>query len=77
MRLGKYLSSLTKPEIDELRELLNLSDENLLIFDFLSIGKTRQEISTRICMSRRTIDRKIREIKNKIFKIDNNLFNRR
>ena len=27
MRLGKYLSSLTKPEIDELRELLNLSDE--------------------------------------------------
>ena len=77
MRLGKYLSSLTKPEIDELRELLNLSDENLLIFDFLSIGKTRQEISTTICMSSRTIDRKIREIKNKIFKIDNNLFNRR
>ena len=77
MRLGKYLSSLTKPEIDELRELLNLSDENLLIFDFLSIGKTRQEISTRICMSSRAIDRKIREIKNKIFKIDNNLFNRR
>lgn len=77
MRLGKYLSSLTKPEIDELKELLNLSDENLLIFDFLSIGKTRQEISTRTCMSSRTIDRKIREIKNKIFKIDNNLFNRR
>lgn len=77
MRLGKYLSSLTKPELEELKGQLNLSDDNLLIFDFLSIGKTRQEISIKTCMSSRTIDRKIREIKNKIFKIDNNLFNRR
>ena len=77
MRLGKYLSSLTKPELEELKGQLNLSDDNLLIFDFLSIGKTRQEISIKTCMSGRTIDRKIREIKNKIFKIDNNLFNRR
>lgn len=27
MRLGKYLSSLTKPELEELRDLLNLSDD--------------------------------------------------
>ena len=27
MRLGKYLSELTKPELEELKDLLNLSDE--------------------------------------------------
>ena len=32
MRLGKYLSSLTKPELDELKEQLNLSDDELLVF---------------------------------------------
>ena len=32
MRLGKYLSSLTKPELEELRDLLNLSDDEYPIF---------------------------------------------
>ena len=27
MRLGKYLSSLTKPELEELKELLNLTED--------------------------------------------------
>ena len=36
MRLGKYLSSLTKPELEELKEQLNLSDDELLVFDNLS-----------------------------------------
>ena len=39
MRLGMYLTSLTKPELEELRERLNLTDDELLIFDLLSRGK--------------------------------------
>lgn len=32
MRLGKYLSELTKPELEELKDLLNLSDEEEKVF---------------------------------------------
>ena len=32
MRLGKYLSSLTKPELEELKDLLNLTDDEEKIF---------------------------------------------
>ena len=38
MRLGKYLSSLTKPELEELKEQLNLSDDELEVFEHLSIA---------------------------------------
>ena len=32
MRLGKYLSSLTKPELEDLKEKLNLTDDEEMIF---------------------------------------------
>ena len=32
MRLGKYLSSLTKPELEELKDLLNLTDDEEEVF---------------------------------------------
>ena len=36
MRLGKLLSSMTKPELEELRENCNLSYEDSIIFTMLS-----------------------------------------
>lgn len=69
MRLGKYLSSLTKPEVDELREQLNLTDEELPIFDELSKGRSKLCIAEncRVCVS--TVDSKTKSIKEKLFRL--------
>ena len=32
MRLGKYLSSLNKPELEELKDQLNLTDDEEMVF---------------------------------------------
>ena len=45
MRLGKYLSSLTKPELEELKELLNLSDDELKGFENLSKNRSKVTIA--------------------------------
>lgn len=69
MRLGKYLSSLTKPEVDELREQLNLTDEELPIFNELSKGRSKLCIAEncRVCVS--TVDSKTKSIKEKLFRL--------
>lgn len=72
MRLGKYLSSLTKPELEELMEMLNLSDDEETIYTALAKGKSREEICYTIKISPRSIDRRIENIKNKIQKIVKN-----
>lgn len=69
MRLGKYLSSLTKPELEELKELLNLTNDEEIILNILVKGLTREEISLKTQMSVPTVDRKICNIKNKIKKL--------
>ena len=50
MRLGKYLSSLTKPELEELKEQLNLSDDELKVFNNLSKNRSKKafKLSTKI-----------------------------
>ena len=72
MKLGKYLSSLTKPEIEELKELLNLTEDEEIIFIALSKGKSREEICYISKISLRTLDRRIECIKNKKEKIVKN-----
>lgn len=69
MRLGKYLSSLTKPELDNLKENLNLTDEEMLVFCQLSKGKSIVEVSDSCGASTRTIDNRVKDIKNKIYKL--------
>ena len=66
MRLGKYLSDLTKPELEELKEQLNLSEDEELIFSALSKIKSRSEMSFMYKMSERTIDRKVKHITEKV-----------
>lgn len=69
MRLGKYLSELTKPELEELKDLLNLTNNEMMIFEKLSNGKSIEEISDKLKMSSRTVQRQITKIKNKMERV--------
>lgn len=40
MRLGKFLSGLTKSELENVKGELNLSDDELLVFECLARGKS-------------------------------------
>ena len=66
MRLGKYLSSLTKPEIDELREQLNLTDDELMVFDNLIKGRSKVAIADNCLVSVSTVDNRVKSIRNKL-----------
>lgn len=66
MRLGKYLSSLTKPELEELKNICNFTDEELKILDCLVKEKSYEEISSYIRCSVATVGRKISVIKYKV-----------
>lgn len=66
MGLGKYLSSLTKPELEELKNVCNFVDEDLVIIDCLIREKSYEEISSYIKCSTATVGRKISAIKEKV-----------
>ena len=69
MRLGKYLTSLTKPELEELKEALNLTDEESNVFNGLVKGCNVSMIADKYSMSDRTVSRKIEQIYGKIEKL--------
>ena len=66
MRLGKYLTSLTKPELEELKSNLNLTEDQLKIFELLLKGGSREFIADRINVSPATVGNRIGEISKKI-----------
>jgi DNA-binding NarL/FixJ family response regulator len=68
-RLGKYLSSLTKPELEELKEVLNLTDDELEVFNQLSRGKSKIEVSGRCLIGTSTVDRRIKSINQKLLRL--------
>lgn len=68
-RLGKYLSSLTKPELEELKEQLNLTDDEEMVFLQLSKGRSKIVVADNCKVSLPTIDNRIKCINNKIRKI--------
>lgn len=70
MALGNYLSSLTKPELEELKELLNLTDDEEMVFDLLSRGRGRIQIAEKTMVSVPTVDRRILGITKKIKRIE-------
>lgn len=76
MRLGKYLSSLTKPEIDELKEICNFTDEEIRIIENLRNERSYEEIAMKIGCSTATVGRKLSVIKEKIERIGVNMQNR-
>ncbi len=66
MRLGKYLSSLTKPEVERLRDELNLTDEEERIYNLLKKNKSIIEISDKLLLSESTLKRRIKDIQRKV-----------
>ena len=68
MRLGKYLSSLTKPELEEIKKNCNLTDDESVIFDLLAKRRSITEISMKLSVCDRTINRRIADIYYKVSK---------
>lgn len=68
-RLGKYLSSLTKSELEELKEELNLTDDEEMVFLQLSKGRSKIVVADNCKVSLPTIDNRIKCINSKIKKI--------
>ena len=69
MRLGKYLSSLTKPELVKLEEQLNLTDDEAPVFLALSKGRSRTRIAGDNLISMSTVDARIRDINFKLQRV--------
>lgn len=69
MRLGNYLSSLTKPELEELKDLLNLTDDEEVVFFQLSKGRSKIIVADNCGISPRTVDTRIKSINTKIERI--------
>lgn len=69
MRLGKFLSSLTKPEVEEIKENCNFTDDELKVFNGLVKGNTVSRIALDCCMSERTVERKFEKINSKIISL--------
>ena len=66
MRLGSYLSSLTKPELEELRYQLNLTDDEEKVFNELSRCRSKITAADNCLVSLSTIDNRIKSISTKL-----------
>lgn len=69
MRLGKYLSSLTKPELEEIKQICNFTDDEMKVFELLAKGRSITEMSIMLSVCTRTINRRISDILSKILKV--------
>ena len=70
MRLGRYLSALNKPELDNLKLQLNLTDDEELVFLHLSKGRSKQSTADNCKISISTVDLRIKSIKNKLLRLE-------
>ena len=70
MRLGKYLSSLTKPELEELKENCEFTNDEKIIINYHSNKNTYIEISGKMNISIATVNRRILDIREKIERTD-------
>ena len=69
MRFGKYLSSLTKPELEEIVTNANFTDDEQKIFELLTKDKCITHIAIKLCVCERTINRRIKNMESKISKV--------
>ena len=69
MRMGKFLSSLTKPELETIVTNANFTDDEQKIFEFLKKDKCIAEIAVNLCVCERTINRRIKNMESKISKV--------
>ena len=76
MRLGKYLSSLNKPELEELIAICNFTEEENVVVECLIKNRSYEEIAAVIKCSTATVGRRIAAIKYKVDGSDLNMKNR-
>lgn len=69
MRLGKYLSGLTKPELDDLKNKLNLTDDEEIVFDELAKGRSITKVAENCAISPSTVSNRVLKIKEKLNKV--------
>lgn len=69
MRMGKLLSSLTKPELEKIVTNANFTDDEQKIFELLTKDRCISEIAVKLCVCERTINRRIKNIESKISKV--------
>ena len=69
MRMVKFLSSLTKPEREEIVTNANFTDEEQKIFELLAKDKCITQIAIKLCVCERTINRRIKSVESKISKV--------
>lgn len=66
MRIGKYLTLLTMPEIKEIQKICNFNEEEIMISEMLSKKKSQIEIAEKMKLSLSTTKRRVRTIKEKV-----------
>lgn len=72
MRLGKYLSSLTKPEVDELKQNCGFTKEECEMLDMVKGKRSYAEISQKMGYSTATVGRRIQELSDRVFSAEKN-----
>ena len=70
MRLGKYLTSRTRSELEEVESALNLTDDELLVFKGLVRGHSITMIADHCDISSGTVSNRIKAIKYKLEKLE-------
>lgn len=68
MNLGKMLSSMIKPELDELKQICNFTDDEREVFDKLAKGQSIQAIALNSAIARSTVSNRVKSIQDKINK---------
>lgn len=72
MSLGKYLSSLNKPELECLKENCHLTDSEEKIFEDLAKGRSRVAIAEKYAMSNSVVSSRIHNMQQKINRLNQN-----
>ena len=62
---GEFVES----ECDRFRKLCNFTEDERKVFDLRVTGKSIIEISLALCMGEATVKRRIKGIKNKIYRV--------
>ncbi len=70
MRLGRYLASLTRPELEELKDVLNLTDDENMVFEQLSKGRSKIVIADNCRISERTVGYRVQAISKKVERLN-------
>lgn len=70
MGLGKFLSSLTKPELEELESKCLFNDCEKIIVKMICNDNSYVEIARELCVSVPTVSRRIKRLKEKMGRCD-------